>query len=178
MKYNIIKTTKYLIIIDDSHIGYNDYTYQESSNLITRYNNSYSKKIIAHLPLNSSSKLEGVDLLPDYEDEADRWISDKYSTESDSMEKAYFKGAEWGYREATKKWCYSRDFVLMMLHKVALRYHKEGCQSGGIAIGGDSLQGVRRELSDMLDGMMGLRIPVAFEKRGKERGVWIGEWIY
>jgi hypothetical protein len=67
MTHKIIKTENYLLVVDDSEIKVGDYTFQEASNLISKYNNAYSKKIIAHLPLNNSPILEGVDLLPPLE---------------------------------------------------------------------------------------------------------------
>jgi hypothetical protein len=73
MKYNITQTENYLLIVDDSEIKKGDYTFQEASNLISKYNNAYSKKIISHLPLNNSPILEGVDLLPKIEDDIEQW---------------------------------------------------------------------------------------------------------
>jgi hypothetical protein len=53
MKYNITQTENYLLIVDDS-----------------------DKKIIAHLPLNGASVLEGVDLLPLIENNIEQWAWD------------------------------------------------------------------------------------------------------
>jgi len=85
MKYDIINTENYLLIVDDSEIKEGDYTFQEASNLISKYNNAYSKKIIAHLPLNNSPILEGVDLLPTFEDEFE-YISNEYYKVTDVEE--------------------------------------------------------------------------------------------
>ncbi len=57
MKHNIIATKDYLLVVSESEIGgENDYFY-------------LGKKIIAHLPLNNSPILDGVDLLPPLEDD-------------------------------------------------------------------------------------------------------------
>ncbi len=66
MKHNIIATKDYLLIVNESEIGgENDYFY-------------LGKKIIAHLPLNGSPILEGVDLLPPIENEAEELAKEKY----------------------------------------------------------------------------------------------------
>ena len=79
MTHKIIQTENYLIVVDDSEIKVGDYTFQESSNFISKYNNAYSKKIIAHLPLNNSPILEGVDLLPPLEDDEVEKLAYKYN---------------------------------------------------------------------------------------------------
>jgi hypothetical protein len=68
MKHKLIKTDNYLLVVDDSEIKVGDYItdkyrvwqWEDDSSLLGRY------KIIAHLPLNGSPILEGVDLLPPY----------------------------------------------------------------------------------------------------------------
>jgi hypothetical protein len=73
MTYKIIDTENYLLIVDDSKIKISDYYLHEQINKIFQCNEtnnylvqdrSYLKKIIAHLPLNNSPILEGVNLLP------------------------------------------------------------------------------------------------------------------
>jgi hypothetical protein len=107
---NIIKTDNYLLIVSDEDIKVGDYTFQEASNLISKYNNAYSKKITAHLPLNNSPILEGVDLLPPLEDDkaicpypeekqnAIDWhngynkAKEKYKYTEEDIDKAYWAG--------------------------------------------------------------------------------------
>lgn len=83
MKYNIIQTDNYLIIVDDSEIKEGDLCIANSAtynNAIVKYMKSpcpppyvsnllILKKIIAHLPLTISPVLEGVELLPPLEDD-------------------------------------------------------------------------------------------------------------
>lgn len=91
MKHKIINTRDYLLIIDNSEIKEGDwYLNIEEKNGIKNpfYGKLYKanqsinkvsldylinnlKKIIAHLPLNNSPIIEGVDLLPPIEDEVD-----------------------------------------------------------------------------------------------------------
>ena len=71
MTHKIIKTENYLLVVDDSWIEVGDYYWNKEYPLQVykrhHYNTSSDyKKIIAHLPLNGSPILEGVDLLPPY----------------------------------------------------------------------------------------------------------------
>ena len=76
MKYEIFKTDDYLLVIDDSEIKEGDYRMNIQRGYVKLvddaaeyYNqrNDVFKKVIAHLPLNNSPILEGVDLLPPFE---------------------------------------------------------------------------------------------------------------
>jgi hypothetical protein len=68
MTYNIIKTENYLLVVDDSEIKgwyYDFYINKVKHSGGAEYaENSITKNIIAHLPLNNSSILDGVHLLP------------------------------------------------------------------------------------------------------------------
>lgn len=79
MTHNIIKTDNYLLVVDDGEIKEGDYFYYQNkdgslngsfgvSKLqfedYRKINTFLCKKIIAHLPLNNSPILQGVDLLP------------------------------------------------------------------------------------------------------------------
>ncbi len=68
MTYNIIKTENYLLVVDDSEIKgwyYDFYINKVKHSGGAEYaENSITKNIIAHLPLNNSPILESVDLLP------------------------------------------------------------------------------------------------------------------
>ena len=71
MTHKLIKTDNYLLVVDDSGIEVGDYYWNKEypSQVYKRHHyNTFSdyKKIIAHLPLNGSPILEGVDLLPPY----------------------------------------------------------------------------------------------------------------
>jgi len=68
MEYKIINTGDYLLIVDDSEIKEGGWHYNLALNFVektTSFDNGLlQQKIIAHLPLNNSPILEGVDLLP------------------------------------------------------------------------------------------------------------------
>lgn len=75
MKHDIIKTDNYLLIVSDEEIKEGDWSFNEYQKTILRFNAGVGiglcKKIIAHLPLNNSPILEGVDLLPPLKDDAE-----------------------------------------------------------------------------------------------------------
>jgi hypothetical protein len=127
MKHNIIKTENYLLVVDDSKIKQNDFFYGVADGSIKPFieiadettveivtwqlnvvGKSPNKKIAAHLPLNNSSVLEGVPLLPPLENDVERlamesWISDKYNEELfENGKGAYCAGFWEGFKAATK----------------------------------------------------------------------------
>ena len=137
MRYNIIQTENYLIIIDDSEIKEGDWCLANGAtynNTIVKYlkspcpppyvsNLSILKKIIAHLPLNNSPILDGVDLLPPLEQEDDAW---KHGLEDELNKLPYTKhlddgqyndgqlagfefGANWGFNKAKEKYKYTDE---------------------------------------------------------------------
>jgi len=92
MKYDIINTGDYLLIVDETEINQDDYIYRLSNKELEKANDEWLddthddwKKIIAHLPLNNSPILEGVDLLPTFEDEFE-YISNEYYKVTDVEE--------------------------------------------------------------------------------------------
>ena len=77
MKYEIIRTNNYLLVVDGSEVTPLNWCLDTTTNLVFQYYTkrevkTTDKKIIAHLPLNGSSILEGVDLLPPLEDEVEK----------------------------------------------------------------------------------------------------------
>jgi hypothetical protein len=69
MRHQIIETENYLLVVDDSEIKVSDWTYNPMKGLVFISSlglmisvNSFTKKIISHLPLNGAPVLEGVDL--------------------------------------------------------------------------------------------------------------------
>lgn len=72
MEKTIVKTDNYLLVVDDSEIQYDDYYVTWDNNYnppryeiyvkVSGLNGKNPKKIIAHLPLNDSRVLEGVQI--------------------------------------------------------------------------------------------------------------------
>jgi hypothetical protein len=70
MKQETIQTEKYILIVDDSEIKDGDWHIKINKNKVGNYpldsvnpNKGRYKKIIAHLPLNGASILDGVPLI-------------------------------------------------------------------------------------------------------------------
>ena len=124
MKHKIIQTEKYLLIVDDSEITEGDYCLANAktfNNEIVTYRKSpcpppfvsnlnILKKIIAHLPLNGASTLNGVDLLPSLEDEAEV-MAEEYSKNYyyDNAQDDVYHGFFQGYKKAKEKYKYTEE---------------------------------------------------------------------
>jgi hypothetical protein len=81
MTYKLIKTDNYLLVVDDSEIKAGDWIKWSDSIFKASVDTEYlppTKKIIAHLLLNGSPILEGVDLLPPIEDNVEDLAKDIY----------------------------------------------------------------------------------------------------
>jgi hypothetical protein len=118
MKHKIIQTENYLLIVDDSQITEGDYCLANAktyNNEIVTYRKSpcpppfvsnlnILKKIIAHLPLNGASILNGVDLLPPLEDDIELLIPFPSHKLRDGSEiKTWMNGWEEGHKEGYNK---------------------------------------------------------------------------
>lgn len=88
MKHEIIQTENYLLVVGDDEINVGNYclNIEDKEIILSKgkmLNNTFIKKIIAHLPLNPLSSftyLSGVDVLPEIEDEVEK-LSEVYSSE-------------------------------------------------------------------------------------------------
>jgi hypothetical protein len=82
MTHKLIKTTDYILVVDDSEIQKGDCYLSPSGiwfyNHLNPNHNKESKKVCAHLPLNGSPILEGVDLLPPIEDNVEELAEINY----------------------------------------------------------------------------------------------------
>lgn len=106
MKHDIIKTDNYLLVVDESEIKVGDWYYVPRTN--KAYKCEYDptelemekrfgvREVIAHLPLNGSPILQGVDLLPALEDDVDvekkAHAAAGYPKHEGDREKFYIKG--------------------------------------------------------------------------------------
>jgi len=130
MKHDIIKTDNYLLIVSDEEIKVKDKVYwtDPEDGISSQINTALEiyedlifmsepnaseieafphevKKIIAHLPLNNSLLLEGVDLLPPLEDESNFFAEQETIKNEWNSEKS-FKA---GYNKAEEKYKYTED---------------------------------------------------------------------
>ena len=123
MKHDIIKTDNYLLIVSDDKPKQKEYSVftplMKIHKCIEDITGDEFKKIIAHLPLNNSRILEGVDLLPPLEDEVEKLSAD-YTEEWCGKRKVdvyihdAFKG---GYNKAKEKYKYTKDDVIKIVEK-------------------------------------------------------------
>lgn len=130
MRKEIIKTDNYLIIVSDDEIKVGDVYININTHLIfTEFKENYpdsfktdTKKIIAHLPLNDSPILEGVDLLPPLpiEDDVEDFALEKYPVYpffegtqlvDDDTNYTIRKGFKTGYNKAKEKYKYTEEDI-------------------------------------------------------------------
>ena len=128
MKHKIIKTDNYLLVVDDSEIKINDWTYHPIKGLYKAvvdgaYTNQ--KKVIAHLPLKDTLIFEGVPLLPPLEDEDNFHPIDEYDKEY--LSSLTFDGKSFvsdvllatrlGYNKAREKYKFTEEDVIKIVEK-------------------------------------------------------------
>ena len=121
MTHKLIKTDNYLLVVDDNKdIEENMWTVKDGKVREVSYlgqDNGYA--IIAHLPLNSSPILEGVDLLPPQEDgveEAEKAFTEVLDSETKQVyDKMLLDATEHGfiigYNKAKEKYKYTEEDV-------------------------------------------------------------------
>jgi hypothetical protein len=190
MIHELIQTDNYLLIVDDSEIKYDDHYIDENKFLYMLKNGSMvkyksAKKVIAHLPLNNSPIIEGVDLLPPIEDEGEELAKKKYPTHIQpkvrtlagsrydvdvnySERQAYIQG----YTKAKEKYKYTEEDLRKVM---------------------DAAHGL--DLDEIIQSLQQLKMPVGFECEmwynefaGKRtiktttnsQGLteWVGKYIY
>ena len=105
MKYEIIRTNNYLLVVDGSEVTPLNWCLDTTTNLVFQYYTkrevkTTDKKIIAHLPLNGSSILEGVDLLPPLEDEVEKSAHIRFIGSDDDVNYNLRFGFTEGYNKA------------------------------------------------------------------------------
>jgi hypothetical protein len=177
MTYKLIKTDNYLLVVDDSEIRdirpFKDRWHLEDGRILNMFPDyltdlSVCKLIIAHLPLNGSPILEGVDLLPPYsrhqEDGLEELAEMNYPMCEWAEEQCLVRRLAFmnGYNKAREKYKYTEEDVVHLLHKTARKYFQEGREyKGNMAIAGDPLHGVRRELMNMVQSLH--QYPTEFE---------------
>jgi len=124
MTHKIIQTENYLLIVDDSEIKEGDYylftwggeqdiqRFQNQEEDKIKHQRLYEtacKKIIAHLPVNNSPILEGVDLLPPLEDDEVEKLAYKYNPVMKLDNEFIRAGFKAGYNKAKEK--YNKNLI-------------------------------------------------------------------
>ena len=123
MTHKLIHTPNYLLVVDNSEIKDGDFCLADivASDFygVVKYNGAfakhYYKKIIAHLPLNDSPILQGVDLLPPLEDDveklAEEYIDDEWQKDDDAVKFGIKVGYVQGYNKAKEKFKYTEEDI-------------------------------------------------------------------
>jgi len=117
MKHNIIKLDNYLLVVDESEIKIGHWYYlprtnegykcQEDPTELELEKRFGVRNIIAHLPLNGSPILEGVDLLPPLEEDSIGWTLIHYINEKHNQDRVM--GFCDGYKKAKEKYKYTEE---------------------------------------------------------------------
>ena len=141
MAHKLIKTDNYLLVVDDSLTIGKGYALNTSYKLLLKYNtdqhlaysNDIVKKIIAHLPLNGSPILEGVDLLPPLEEDIEQFAKEWYDTEVfSSSHIADINSFKEGYNKAREKYKYTEEDMIQCWNTASIDKHQVfGDQIGG-----------------------------------------------
>lgn len=169
MKHELIKTENYLLVVDSPVIenesqecvANNSGLYLTAFNYIHRFEkgdiiDQDDMFIIAHLPLNGSLVLEGVDLLPEIPSEGEELANELTSHLSFPEERKH--GFIQGYNRAKEKYEFTGEDMISF----ALSYHNEQ----GLSVdnwGKDLFLEWRKKLAQY-------KLPVAFECEFEEFG--------
>lgn len=133
MEYKLTHTENYLLIVDDSEISIGHF-YLTSDNTILQcekillgliyssgdYGRNVNgvKRIISHLPLNNSSLLSGVNLLPDLKQEDDvEKLAQSFKNKWGYSTDEYFDGVEDGYNKAKEKYKYTEEDIRKVIEQ-------------------------------------------------------------
>jgi hypothetical protein len=111
MTHPIIKTDNYILITSDEEIKAGDWYLDTTIDVVFKNDKMFLngvgyKKVIAHLPLNNSSILEGVPLLPALPNEEIDLATQEYP----------FLFIE-GYKKAKEKYKFTEDDVIKIVEK-------------------------------------------------------------
>lgn len=192
MKYDIIKTENYLIIVDDSAIKKGDWTYHPIKGIyVAVVDGAYTnqKKIIAHLPINGSSILEGVNLLPTIEDDTERLSTSEFPHLYQPIKGLdttllLREGYEIGYTKAKDKYKYTEDDLRKMFSmawQIRERYEgsdKHGWEDSYPENWKDMDYEERQEwfFEQELNSL--IKYPIGFECELRTKFEWVGKYIY
>ncbi|NBW34122.1 MAG: hypothetical protein EBR30_03725 [Cytophagia bacterium] len=175
MTNNIIKTDNYLLVVDDSEIKEGNYFFFKEG-IVTKvyksdsveqkvsienfehdrvFNYKKCKKIIAHLPLNNSPALQGVDLLPPLEDDVEKLADDLYPIQIEDdwdKNKQYRDEFIEGYNKAKEKYKYTEEQMK--------RIYEKGYSAGRNELNSRESDKIKY---DYIQSLQQPKMPVAFE---------------
>jgi hypothetical protein len=164
MKYNIIKTDNYLLIGSDDEIRRGlfycvrtKYIFQDEGEDIHCCMGDI--RIIAHLPLNNSPVLQGVDLLPPLEDDVEK-LAEEFKSSYKKVGVTDYEVSSFivGYNKAKEKYKYTEEQLKTAIHK-AIIFSEENRKitSGEYAVKFYKFYG------ELIQSLQQPKTPVAFE---------------
>jgi hypothetical protein len=173
MRYNLIKTDNYLLVVDGSEIKAGDYhvatrivktngdnaiAFTDKKQLEAIAEIGGAKKIIAHLPLNNSPILEGVPLLPplEQEDDAEKlypinrtgsmWMPSRHEVSNIYRQE--------GYNKAKEKFAYTKEQLIWAIQEAY--GHGQNDEFDGVFHLAESIEAITKHLSQP-------KMPIGFE---------------
>lgn len=166
MQHKLINTGDYLLIVDEDVTKAKEgcWMYRDDvkqvycdKNFWFDFKEPY-KKIIAHLPLNNSPILEGVDLLPPFEDEVEKKLNENCNPKIAAI---MIKG----YNKAKEKYKYTEEDMRIAIQQAFLS-------------GVERLEDFGKVESMIIGNIQQPKMPVSFLEKGAYNGTWVGEYIY
>jgi hypothetical protein len=184
MTHEIICTEKYLLVVDKNRPT--NWYYNETDNRVdsaestpTVIGGTVVHNIIAHLPINGSPTLEGVDLLPPLEDEAEV-MAEEYSKNYyyDNAQDDVYHGFFQGYNKAKEKYKYTEEDIMKAI-KMAREFNK--------LIEEDGYDEFRYTQEHIIQSHQQPKMPIGFNLEAKDtytkNGIlvkteWVGMYTY
>jgi hypothetical protein len=164
MKYNIIKTDNYLLIGSDDEIRRGLFYCVRTKNIFQDEGEDIhccmgDIRIIAHLPLNNSPVLQGVDLLPPLEDDVEK-LAEEFKSSYKKVGVTDYEVSSFivGYNKAKEKYKYTEEQLKTAIHK-AIIFSEENRKitSGEYAVKFYKFYG------ELIQSPQQPKMPVAFE---------------
>ena len=123
MIHNIIKTEDYLIVGNDNNSKRGWFYCFRTKNLFQDEGEDVlccngDMKIIAHLPLNGSPVLDGVDLLPSLENDVEKLAIEEVGIDGQIYNISDYESFIKGYIKAKERYKYSEEDIRKALYKM------------------------------------------------------------
>lgn len=158
MTHKLIHTPNYLLVVDDSEIkegnksllnveGFEPMILTHHEPIEEGYQ---GKKIIAHLPLNDSPILEGVDLLPPLEQDDVDELAKEYGEDIGNKDGTAVFDYKRGYNKAKEKYKYTEEDIRMAVRD-------------GSAMGEVDDEEYEEYVKWIIQSLSQTKMPVAFE---------------
>ena len=184
MEHKLIKTENYLLVVSDDEIKMDDYYLDDTNSVrvaITEAESYWThrkkyKKVVSHLPLNNSPILQGVDLLPELEQEDDvDGIGDEFYPLNDDLypnSSLVRKGVKYGYNKARERYKYTEDDIYKAI-QYGREVHYTNDQPFIQSLSQPKLPVVFKQ-GNAVDG----KTYTSVTRRHDGFTVWIGEYVY